>query len=295
VIDNQQVLDHASAQTLAFAARRLFAEPVAMLFATYAASPELTGLPELHVAGLRDDDARTLLTSALAAPLDKDVLDRIVAETRGNPLALLELPKAMSPTELAGGFALPAVPALSTRIEDSFQRRFEALPPETQELSLLAAAESTGDPTLVWRAAERLGITPQAAAPAAAAGLLEFGPRVRFRHRLARSAAYRAAPPEERQRVHRALAEVIDPDTDPARRAWHRAYATPDPDDEIADELEVTIRVHEWCTATRSATCRLAMSEVVQRCVGCALPTHLEIEVGLAVPYERNVRHSRPF
>jgi DNA-binding CsgD family transcriptional regulator len=238
VVDNEHVLDQASADALAFAARRLFAEPVAMVFATSDTSPELDGLPELQVAGLRDDDARALLTSALAAPLDEHVLDRIVAETRGNPLALLELPKAMSPAELAGGFGMPAVSGLSNRIEDGFQRRFEALPPDTRQLSLLAAAESTGDAAVVWRAAERLGISPEAGTPAATAGLLEFGALIRFRHPLARAAAYRAAPADEQLRVHRALAEVIDPNTDPARRAWHRALGTAVPDDDVADELE---------------------------------------------------------
>jgi DNA-binding CsgD family transcriptional regulator len=238
VIDNEQFLDQASADALAFAARRLFAEPVAMVFATTQPSPELAGLPERQVTGLRDDDARALLAGALAAPLDEHVLDRIVAETRGNPLALLELPKAMSPAELAGGFGLPATPALSTRIEDGFRRRFESLPPDAQLLSLVAAAESTGDPATVWRAAERLGVAHEASAPAAAAGLVEFGTQVRFRHPLARSAAYHAAPADQRQRVHRALAEVIEPDADPARRVWHRALGTTAPNDEVADELE---------------------------------------------------------
>jgi DNA-binding CsgD family transcriptional regulator len=237
VIDNEQALDRASAQALVFAARRLFAEPVAMVFACNVPGADLIGLPELQVAGLRDDDARKLLTTALSAPLDEDVLDRIVAETRGNPLALLELPKELSPNELAGGFGVPAVPGLTNRIEDSFQRRFKALPPETQQLSLLAAAESTGDPILVWRAAELLGIDAEAAAPAAAAGLLELGTHVRFRHPLARLAAYHAASPEQRRRVHRALAEVIDPHADPARHAWHRAYGALGLDDDIADEL----------------------------------------------------------
>ena len=238
VIDNAQLLDHASAQALAFAARRLFAEPVAMVFAAGGACPQLIGLPTLQLGGLRADDARALLTSVLAAPLDETVLDRIVAETRGNPLALLELPKAMSPSELAGGFGLPTMAALSNRIEEGFARRFANLAPDTQRLSLLAAAESAGDPALVWRAAERLGIPPEAAAPAAEAGLLEFGARVHFRHPLARSAAYLAASPEERQHVHRALADSIDLGIDPARRAWHRAHGTAGPDDEIADELE---------------------------------------------------------
>jgi DNA-binding CsgD family transcriptional regulator len=237
VIDNAQSLDQASAQALAFAARRLDAESVAVLFATSTASSELDGLPVLHVEGLRDRDARDLLASAVAGPLDENVRDRIVAETRGNPLALLELPRGLSPAELAGGFGLPSAPALSRRIEDSFWRRFEALPSDTRRLSLLAAAESTGDPMLVWRAAERLRIAADAAAPAAAAGLVEFGARVRFRHPLVRSAVYRAASPQDRQSAHRALADAIDPDADPARRAWHRAHGASGPDDEVADEL----------------------------------------------------------
>jgi DNA-binding CsgD family transcriptional regulator len=238
VIDNEQVLDGESAGALAFAAHRLVAESVAMVFATSQASPELIDLPDLQICGLREDDARTLLTSALAAPLDAKVLDRIVAETQGNPLALLELPKDLSPAKLAGGFGLPTVSPLSNRIEDSFQRRFATLPPDTQQLSLLAAAESAGDAVLVRRAAQWLGIAHDAAAPAAMAGLLDFGAQVRFRHPLARSAVYGAAPLEERRRIHGALAEVIDPDTDAARRAWHLAHSTAGADDDIADELE---------------------------------------------------------
>ncbi len=238
VIDNYHVLDQPSAQALTFAARRLSLEPVAMVFATSQASPELLGLPELRVTGLGDEDARAVLASALAAPLDEHVFERFVAETRGNPLALLEMSMSVSPVELAGGFGVPAMPVPSSRIEELFRRHFEALPPDTQQLSLLAAAESTGDPVVVWRAAERLGIQPEASAPAAAAGLLEFGTRVRFSHHLARSVAYRTASAEERLRVHRALAEVINTDEDAARRVWHRALGVSGPDDDIADELE---------------------------------------------------------
>jgi DNA-binding CsgD family transcriptional regulator len=235
VVDNAQALDQASAQALAFAARRLFAESVGMLFATSEANGELAGLPELEVEGLRDRDACALLASAIAGPLDTHVRDRIVAETRGNPLALLELPRGLTPAELAGGFGLPGAPSLSRRIEQSFSRRFAALPPDTRELALVAAAESTGDPVLVWRAAQELGVGPEAAGPAAEAGLLDVGTSVRFRHPLARSAVYRAATPQARQRVHRALADVM---TDGPRRVWHRAHGTPGPDDAIADELE---------------------------------------------------------
>jgi DNA-binding CsgD family transcriptional regulator len=166
------------------------------------------------------------------------VRDRIVAETRGNPLALLELPHGLTPAELAGGFGLPDAPALSGRIEESFQRRLTPLPPATRLLLVLAAAEPVGDPVTLWRAAERLGIRVDAATPAVAAGLFEFGGRVRFRHPLVRSAVYRSAPAEARHRVHQALAEATDPDLDPDRRAWHRAHATLGLDEEVAAELE---------------------------------------------------------
>jgi hypothetical protein len=158
VIDNEHLLDQPSAQALAFVARRLRTDPVAMIFATTAASPELEGLPELALTGLRDDDARALLACALRAPLDEQVLERVVAETQGNPRTLLDLPKAMSPAELAGGFGVPTASGLSTNTEKGFRGQFDALPPDSQLLSLVAAAESTGDAITVWRAAERMGI-----------------------------------------------------------------------------------------------------------------------------------------
>ena len=188
--------------------------------------------------GLPEDDARALLDSALAGPLDARVRDQIVAETQGNPLALLELPRGLTPAELAGGFGLPGAAPLSGRIEDSFRRQLDALPPDARRLLLLAAADPSGDPVLVWRAAGRLGIPLQAAAPAVEAGLAEFGVRVRFRHPLLRSAAYRSASAADRQAMHGALAEVTDPAADPDRRAWHRAQAAAGPDEEVAAELE---------------------------------------------------------
>jgi DNA-binding CsgD family transcriptional regulator/tetratricopeptide (TPR) repeat protein len=238
VIDNEHLLDQPSAQALAFVARRLRTDPVAMIFATTAASPELEGLPELALTGLRDDDARALLACALRAPLDEQVLERVVAETQGNPRTLLDLPKAMSPAELAGGFGVPTASGLSTNTEKGFRGQFDALPPDSQLLSLVAAAESTGDAITVWRAAERMGIPREASAPAASAGLVEIGARVQFRHPLARLAAYRTAPVEERLRVHQALAEVINPEADPARHVWHRALGVAGPDDVTADALE---------------------------------------------------------
>jgi len=238
VVDDAQWLDRASAQALAFVARRLLAESVGLVFATREPSEEFGRLPELVVGGLRDGDARKLLGSVLRGPLDERVRERIVAETRGNPLALLELPRGLTHAELAGGFGLPDAVPLSGRIEDSFRRRVEALPDESQRLLLVAAVEPVGEPLSVWRAAERLGIGVHAAAPAAAAGLLEFGAHIRFRHPLVRSAVYRAASAEERRTVHRALAQATDPKVDPDRHAWHRARAAPGADEDVAAELE---------------------------------------------------------
>ncbi len=236
LVDDEQWLDRASVQALGFAARRLAADPVGLVFAARAAGTELAGLPELAVEGLREEDARALLDSALTGPVDARVRDLIVAETRGNPLALLELPRGLSPAQLAGGFGLPGAVSLPGRIEDSFRRQLEGLPEETRRLLALAAADPSGDPLLVWRAAGRLGIA--AGAPAVGAGLVEFGVRVRFRHPLVRSAAYRSAPAHHRQEIHRALAEATDPAADPDRRAWHRAQAAAGPDEDVAAELE---------------------------------------------------------
>jgi DNA-binding CsgD family transcriptional regulator len=238
VIDDQQWLDHASAQALGFVARRVAADPLGLVFAAREPGGELAGLPELEVGGLPERDARALLESALPGPLDERVRDLIVAETQGNPLALLELPRGLSPTELAGGFGLPGAAPLPGRIEESFRRQLAALPAQTRQLLLVAAAEPYGDLPLVWRAAGRLGIGIQAAAPAVDAGLVEFGARVRFRHPLLRAASYRAASVADRQAVHATLAEVTDPAAEPDRRAWHRAKAAAGPDEEVAAELE---------------------------------------------------------
>ncbi len=240
VVDDTQWQDRASVQALAFVARRLAAEPVGLVFGVREPSEthELGGLPELPVRGLGDGDARALLDSAMPGLLDDRVRDRIVAETRGNPLALLELPRGLSPAQLAGGFGVPEVMPLSSRIEQSFVGRVESFPPDTRRLLLLAAAEPVGDVTLLWSAAERLGLGPDAAAPAQTAGLIELGARVRFRHPLVRSAAYRAATISDRRKAHQALADATDPDVDPDRRAWHLAHAASGPDEALADELE---------------------------------------------------------
>jgi DNA-binding NarL/FixJ family response regulator len=238
LIDDEQWLDRASAQALGFTARRLAADPVGLVFAARDPSADLAGLPELEVDGLRDDDARVLLDSALAGPLDPRVRDLIIAETRGNPLALLELPRGLTTAELAGGFGLPGAASLTSRIEGSFLRQLDAMPAETRRMLQLAAADPSGDRALVWRAARRLGIPVQAGTAATEAGLAEFSGQVRFRHPLARSAVYRSASLSERQQLHAALAEVTDPRADPDRRAWHRAQSAAGPDEEVAAELE---------------------------------------------------------
>jgi DNA-binding CsgD family transcriptional regulator/tetratricopeptide (TPR) repeat protein len=238
LVDDEQWLDRTSAQVLGFAARRLDAGPVGLVFATSGPSADLAGLPELDVEGLREEDARALLASALPGPLDARVADMIIAETRGNPRALLELLRDMSPAELAGGFGLPGAAPAAGRVEDSFASQLDALPDQTRRLVQLAAADPSGDSVLVWRAAGRLGIPVQAGAPAVEAGLVKFGARVRFWHPLARWAAYRSASFSERQQLHTALAEMTDPKVDPDRRAWHRAQAAAGPDEEVAAELE---------------------------------------------------------
>jgi len=240
LVDDAQWLDQASALVLAFVARRLDAETVALVFGTRdpAGEGSLAGLPGLAVEGLADADARALLASVLPGRLDERVRDRIIAESGGNPLALLELPSAVTAAELAGGFGLPGTEPLSGRIEDSFRRRIAPFPEMTRRLLLLAAAEPTGDPALLWRAAAGLGISADAAAPAEADGLFTVADRVTFCHPLVRSAVYRSASPQERREVHRVLAEATDPSTDPDRRAWHRAQAAPGPDDDVAAELE---------------------------------------------------------
>ncbi|XVU29609.1 AAA family ATPase [Actinoplanes sp. CA-054009] len=273
LVDDEQWLDRASAQVLAFVARRLAADPVGLVFAARTPGQELADLPELVVEGLRDEDARALLDAALAGPVDPRVRDLIVAETRGNPLALLELPRGMTPAELAGGFGLPggrdqSLPGgrdqtgpggrdqtrpgsrdqgqgegegggrVEGRIEGSFQRQLDGLPADSRRLLTLAAADPSGDSLLVWRAAAHLEIPAEAALAADEAGLAEFGARVRFRHPLVRSAAYRSAPLRDRRQAHAALAEATDPAVDPDRRAWHRAQAALGPDEDVAAELE---------------------------------------------------------
>ncbi len=244
LIDDAQWLDEASAQVLAFVARRVSAERVALLFgvrdadAGAGAGDPFAGLPELRLTGLDDADALTLLGTAVREPLNDGVRDQIVAVARGNPLALLELPNNARPARLAGGFELPDVLKVPHRIEDGFRRRSAGLPGETQLLLLVAAADPTGEAALLWRAAAHLGIAPEAAAPAEQAGLLEIDTRVRFRHPLVRSAVYQAATPSDKRRAHGALAAATDPRSDPDRRAWHRAQAVSGTDEDAAADLE---------------------------------------------------------
>jgi DNA-binding CsgD family transcriptional regulator len=248
VIDDAQWLDQVSVQTLGFVARRMLAEPAAMIFGVRDGVEDfLTGLPELRVSGLPDSDARVLLESVMFGGIDPRVRDRIVAETRGNPLALLEVPRTMSAAEMAGGFRPAAVRPPADRVESGFVERIKALPHDTRRLVLAAAAEPVGDAALFLRAAEHLGISADALIPAEQAGIIEFGPRMRFHHPLVRSAAYRAADIAERRDIHRALAHATDSTIDPDRRAWHAAHATAGPDDAVAKELEASA----WRAQTR--------------------------------------------
>ena len=238
VVDDAQWLDHGSAHALGFVARRLANEHVAFAFAARTVPGELRGLPELVVDGLHEADALVLLRSAVPDRVDDKVLDRIVVESHGNPLALLELPRGLSPAKFGGGFALPVSVPIAGRVEASFRRRLGELAAPSRRLLLIAAAEPTGDPALVWRAAELLGVDESAAVALEGEGLLELSPRVVFRHPLVRSAVYGAAEPDERRGAHRAIAEASDADLDPDRRAWHRAQAAARPDEDVARELE---------------------------------------------------------
>ena len=240
VVDDVQWLDQASARALGFASRRLQADAVAVLLAGREAGElaGVAGLAEVRLAGLADADARALLASVLPQWVDQKVIDRIVAETAGNPLALLELPRGMTPAELAGGPGLGGTAGLPGRIEDSFRRRLELLPEPTRRLVLLAAADPDGDAALLWRACALAGIDPGAAGPAQDAGLVQVGARVRFFHPLVRSAVFRAASAQERRAAHGVLAAATDAAADPGQRAWHRAQAAPGPDEQVAGELE---------------------------------------------------------
>src|SRR5262245_17241896 len=240
IVEDAQWLDHASAQIVGFVARRILAERIALLCAarTGIGDDVLAGLPELSVAGLGESNARALLLENVHGPLDAAVRDQIVAESHGNPLALLDLPRTWKAAALAGGFGLPVSHAVVGKIEQSYARRLVQLPPDTQLLVLAAAAEPLGDPVLLHRAAVTLGIDIATVGPAVDAGLVKVGRRVEFAHPLVRSAAYGSATAGDCHRVHHALAEATDAESDPDRRAWRRARATPGPSEDVAAELE---------------------------------------------------------
>jgi AAA ATPase domain len=241
IVDDAQWLDQVSVQTLAFVARRVMAEPVALVFAARDRGAEaLAGLPDLTIGGLSDADAQALLDSVVLGRIDGRVRDRIVAETRGIPLALLEVPRNVSAAELAGGFGNLGGRRSAGQIEENFVHRIQSLPAPTQTLLLVAAAEPVGDAALFLRAAAQLGIAVDGLAPAEAAGVIEFGPRMRFHHPLMRSASYRAADLTDRRAIHRVLADATDPQSDPDRRAWHAANAAAGPDEAVAAELETS-------------------------------------------------------
>jgi DNA-binding NarL/FixJ family response regulator len=238
VVDDAHWLDTETAQALAFVARRLGADTVGLVIAGREQATVFDGLPVLHLAGLAIADARAILDSTVVGGFDGHVRERFLAETHGNPLALLQLPKGLTPAELAGGFGLPRARGLSSRIERSLEQQVRALPPETQQALLVAAAEGVGDPGIIAAAVAELGVGADALVPGEDAELVELGARVRFCHPLMRSAAYHAATPHERRRVHEALAAVTDGERDPDRRAWHRGHATAVPDESVAAELE---------------------------------------------------------
>ncbi len=238
IVDDAQWLDAASAQAIAFVARRLEAEGIALVLAIRAVGPEFAGLPQLVVGGLGDDDARALFGLAMPGPIDPHVRDQIISEARGNPLALRELPRALSPSEIAGGFAVTTAMPLESRIEQSVIAQLESLPDPARQLLLVAAADPTGDPGLLWRARTLMGIEAENLDLAQSTDAFVVGTRVTFRHPLVRSAIYRSASPEERRRVHAALAEATYVDRDPDRRAWHRANSMMLPDEDVAADLE---------------------------------------------------------
>jgi DNA-binding CsgD family transcriptional regulator len=276
--DDAQWFDHASAQILGFVARRLLADRVVIVGAARTGSGDgvLDGLPELPIAGMDDSDARALLLDNVYGPLDAAVCDQIVAESRGNPLALLELPRTWDAARLAGGFGLPDSQPMASRIERSYSRRLLLLPSGTQLLVLAAAAEPQGDLLLLHRAAEALGVDMGAADPAVDAGLLTVGGRVEFAHPLVRSAAYRTAAARDRRRVHGALADATDAETDPDRRAWHRAWAMPGPGEDVAVELE-------RCAGRAQARGGVAAAAAfLQRAVALTSDPSLRVERALA-------------
>jgi len=278
LVDDAQWLDEASSQVLGFVGRRLLAKSVLLLFAVREAADEgiFPGLPALTLDGLADEDARALLTAAVPGHLDKRVGDRIVAETRGNPLGLLELARGLSDAELAGGFAGPPAASLPSRLRDHYLQRVRALPEPTQRLMLLAAADPTGEARLLWRAAPTLGLGRDAAVAADAEQLLNIGSQVRFRHPLVRSAAYVAGSPEDRRAAHLTLATATDAQADPDRRVWHLAAAATGPDEQVAAALE------QAAVKTQARAGLAAAAAFLQRSVALTAEPARRTERGLA-------------
>ena len=280
LVDDAQWLDEPSRQVLGFVGRRLLAEAVLLLLAVRETGDnQLLSLPTLTLDGLTEEDARALLMAAVAGHLDDQVCDRIVAETRGNPLGLLELPRGMSPGELAGGFGRPSAGTASGHIEEHYARRIRALPESTQRLMVVAAADPTGDATLLWRAAQRVGVTRSAAAAAESDQLLTIDARVRFRHPLVRSAAYAVGTLEDRCDAHLALAEATDARANPERRAWHLAAAATGPDEAVAAQLE------ETAATAQSRAGLAAAAAFLQRSVELTLEPERRAERALAAAH----------
>ena len=243
IIEDAQWLDAASLAAITFAARRLQAERIAVLFAVREddedADTVATELPELRLEGLDPEASAALLADETTSPLAPQVLERIITSANGNPLVLLEIPLALSDAQRAGREHLPDPLPLTARLEEAFSSRAAVLPATTQGLLLLLAADSTGETAVALRAARALGLSEGDFETAEAAGLLSLSEdRVAFRHPLMRSALYQRASSGQRQQVHAALAEIYAQDGEEDLHAWHRAAATLGPDDEVAAELE---------------------------------------------------------
>jgi DNA-binding CsgD family transcriptional regulator len=246
VVDDAQWLDAESADLLSFVARRLLADRVGLLFGIRetadAEEPRLLDLPSLRISGLPEQAAHELLATSISQPIDPSVAARIVAETEGNPLALVEAARELDWDQLGGRAPLPDPLPVGHRLELTFRRRVRELPPDTQALLLLAAACAPGQGHLLWQAAAELGIPESASLPAEAAGLVDFSPQARFSHPLIRSAVYHGATATERRLAHRALASASDPELDVVSRAWHLAAAATRRDEGVAAELDAAAR-----------------------------------------------------
>jgi DNA-binding CsgD family transcriptional regulator len=242
IVDDAQWLDRESLDTLAFVGRRLHADGIALLFAVRRTStsqgPPFDGLPVVGIEGLREDAALALLARVAQRSIDAEVARRLIAETNGCPLAVIELTAELGPEQLAGGDVLQTPLTISSRLENHFLRQVRALPDETQTFLLIAAADSSGEPALVWRAAMMLELSPAAADPAVSAEIIAVAPRISFRHPLIRSAVIGGSAAPQRAKVHRTLAALCEGDGNADARAWHLAAAATGTDESVASELE---------------------------------------------------------